>query len=488
MKKFWSTITGINVIAAIVVVNVLLTFLPNLQIDLTKDKLHSLSAVSKQTIHNLNDVVNIRVYETTDLPTQIKPIASDLNVILKELANLNKSKLIITIVDPSKDDNAKAEVQKYGIQTLQFSSIKSDTFAVQTGYFGLVMLYNNKQTVLPVVSDVGNLEYFIVSGIKKLTSSQLSGVAIAEDTGGSTTSSVQYLQKYLARTYDVSEATLDGDTKFPDSASTLIISGRSTKIDDKGIKKIEDWVNSGKGLITFLDRINVSSNMQASKNPETGLEKIFADKGMQIEDKLVIDDNSTIANFQTNNGSFLVKYPYWPQIKPENINSSLPVMSGITSLNLAWASPIEIENNKVQTLFTSSEKTQLDDSLNDLSPIAKKSAAGVDQKKYVLGAIRTDGVKMALIGNEEMIKDNFVINNQQNLLMALNLVDYFSQDSSLMAIRAKILKDSPLISVSDQTKMLVRWGNVVAPLMLLIISFGISAYVRKKKIQKWHRY
>lgn len=485
MKKLWSTITGVNIIIVIVAINVLLYFLPNLQIDLTKDKLHSLSPVSVKTIKNLSDVVNVKVYETADLPSDVKPIATDLNIILKELSSINKNKLVVTILDPSKDSSAAKEATNYGVQTLQFSSINSDKYEVRTGYFGMVMLYNGKQEVLPVISDVGNLEYFMISGIKKLTSQQHNSVALAEDGTTTSGSNYQYLRKYLSQTYDVIEATLDGDTPLPQGASTLIVAGRSTKIDDKGLNKIDNWIKNGHGLITFLDRVDIGQNMQASVNPSSGLEKIYANYGMTIQDSLVLDNSATVANFSTQNGSFLVRYPYWPQILPANINTSLPIMSGITSLNVAWASPIAT-NGKVQTLFSSSPESWLDTSLSNMSPLAKNDAAAGDQKKYVLGAINTDGVKMALIGDSDMIKDNFVVNNQQNLLMALNLVDYFSQDSSLMSIRAKILKDSPLTTLSDQKKVIVKWVNISLPLGLILISYGVSVYVRKRKNNQWY--
>jgi hypothetical protein len=442
--------------------------------------------VSVKTIRDLSDVVNVKVYETADLPPEIKPIASDLNVILKEFANLNKSKLKITIADPLTDANAKKEADTYGIQTLQFSSVKSDKFEVQNGYFGMVMLYNGKQEVLPVISDVGNLEYFMISGIKKLTSKQLDSVAVAEDNGTTAGTNLQYLRKYLSQKYEVTEATLDGDSPLPEGATTLLIAGRSTIIDDKGLTKINQWIKSGKGLITFLDRVAIDQSMQAKVMPVTGLEKIYSDNGMNIEDSLVVDDSATVANFSTQNGSFLVRYPYWPQILPENINSGLPMMSGINSLNVAWASPILTTSGKVQTLFTSSQGSSLDTALNDVSPLTKNGAGNGGKQKYALGVINTDGIKMALIGDSDMIKDNFVVNNQQNLIMALNLVDYFSQDSSLMAIRTKILKDSPLKTLSDQSKTVVKWVNIALPLVLLLISYGVSIYWRKRKINQWY--
>jgi hypothetical protein len=85
-----------------------------------------------------------------------------------------------------------------------------------------------------------------------------------------------------------------------------------------------------------------------------------------------------------------------------------------------------------------------------------------------------------------MIKDSFVVNNQQNLLLALNLVDFISSDPSLMSIRTKILKDSPLNPVSDQIKIVVKWGNIILPLILLITVYGLSVYIEKRKIKKWY--
>jgi ABC-type uncharacterized transport system involved in gliding motility auxiliary subunit len=278
---------------------------------------------------------------------------------------------------------------------------------------------------------------------------------------------------------------LDGDTPLPDGASTLVIVGRTTKIDDKGIAKIDAWLKGGKGLITFLDRVVINQNMQPKVYPITGLENIYAGLGMNIEDKLVVDDSATVANFSTQNGSFLVRYPYWPQILPENINSSLPLMSGINSLNLAWASPITT-NGQMVTLFTSSQGSRLDAALTDVSPLAKNVTGNNEKNKYTLGVMRIDGVRAALIGDTDMIKDNFVTNNQQNLIMTLNLVDYMSNDPTMLTIRSKILKDSPLKTLTDQHKTLVKWVNIVLPLGLLLASYGLSVYWRKRKINQWY--
>jgi ABC-type uncharacterized transport system involved in gliding motility auxiliary subunit len=484
MKKIWPFVTGLNIIVALVIINIVAFLLPSLQLDLTGNKLHSLTGVSKKVVKNLDDIINVKVFVTADLPPEIKPIASDLTTILKEFERINPSKLKVTFQDPSKDEKAKSEATKYGIQTLQFSSVKSDKFEVQNGYFGLVMLYGNKQEILPVVGDVGNLEYFFVSGIKKLTSKEIPSVSVVEDTPVNSGSNYQYFRKYLAKSYNVDEVTLDGDSKLPENNPVLVILGRSKKIDDKGIKKLEDWSKSGKGMIAFLDRVGVGQNMQPVKFELTGLEKLYAEKGMKIEDKLIMDDSATVANFNTQSGAFIIKYPYWPEIRSENINSKIPFLSGINSLTLAWASPIDVSDN-AKILFTTSDATKLDENISNLSPLAKNSGSG-ENKKYTEGAINTDGVKMALVGDSDMLKDQFVVNNQQNLIFALNLVDYFAQDSSLFAIRSKILKNSPLKTVSESMKSTIKAVNLTAPMIILMVIYTLSSFVRKKRIKRWY--
>ena len=429
MKKIFSLTTGINLVLIIIVLNVLLNFLPKLQLDLSRNKIHSLSPSSEKIIRELKDVVNVKVYMTADLPPEVRPVSRNLKTILDGLQKINPGKFRVTYYDPQKDDAAMKDANKYGIKPLQFSSIKSDKFEVQTGYFGLAMVYGNKQEVMPVAGDVGNLEYFMVAGVKRLTSTQLPIVAVSDD---STTT--QYLHQYLSKEYTVVDGVLAGDTKLPDSASTLIIVGQKTKIDDKGIKKIEDWLSSGKGVIALMDQVSVDQSMQGQVLSETGLEKIWEKYGIKAEKKLVADESSVIANFRTDGGAFLVRYPYWVQVRPENINTGLPFMSGINSLVLPWISPLSLSGG-AKPIFTSSQNAVTNENFTNLSPVNKNSMDGT-KGKWVLGAINTDGVKLIYIGDSDFINDQYVANSQQNLIMMLNMVDYLGQDQSLLTIRS----------------------------------------------------
>jgi ABC-type uncharacterized transport system involved in gliding motility auxiliary subunit len=308
-------------------------------------------------------------------------------------------------------------------------------------------------------------------------------VAIAEEPTTAGGSEIQVLRQFLARDYQVSEAVIDGESKLPE-AETLLIAGRSKKIDDKGISKIKEWVKQKKGLIALIDKVNVDSSMVARLNENTGLEEIFGQYGIEIEPKLVMDQNAGFASFRSQSGTFLTQYVYWPQIRPENVDSKIPAMSGISSLMLAWASPMKL-NGEAKALFTSSERSMIDDSLKDLSPTTKRS---IDQSagKQVLGAINSQEAKLAVIADFDFIKDQFVSNNQQNLAVVLSMVDYFSQDSSLLTIRSKNLRNKPLASLSETTKMVMKILNIGLPILVLVIMIVIGNLLRRRKNRKWY--
>ncbi|OGL52704.1 hypothetical protein A3K55_01785 [Candidatus Shapirobacteria bacterium RBG_13_44_7] len=415
------------------------------------------------------------MFLTQDLPPEVRPVMSDLKTVLEEIARLNQSKIKVTYLDPNKDQGAATEARNYGIQALQFSSVKSDKFEVQTGYFGLALVYGEKSEVLPVASDVGNLEYFLMSAIKRLSSDKIPAVALADENSSET----QILRGVLGKSYKFSSAAIGGNSPLPAEADTLIIVDPKSKFDEKSLNKLKEWLKSGKGVIALVDKVGVDQNLRSTGISQSNIESVWIDYGIEIENKLVVDEESAIANFQSQNGSFITRYSYWPQIRPENINPNIPALSGIDSLMLAWASPIKLSDDKVQTMFSSSQKSEVDDSFSDLSP-EKQFNAGANGEKRVLGVIRTEGVKLAVIGDSDFIKDQFVVSSRQNMNLLLNLVDYFSQETDLLSIRSKSLKSSPLRAIPEGLKMTVKGVNIAAPLVILVVSWLVAKMLRER--------
>ena len=485
LKKLPIYLTGINLIISIVVLNLIVTTFPHLKLDLTKNKIHTLSLSTKKIIKELDDIVNVKVYLTQQLPPEVKPLSQSLKTILKEFSSLNNSNFIVKYIDPGKNDDIKTEALRAGIQPLQFSSIKGDKFEISNGFFGLTLSYADQKEPLPVASDIGNIEYFLVSTIKKMGTEKIPTLLLSTGHGEINSTEIQILTKYLNQTYQLKTIDLsDKETQLDDSATTLIMLGPKQELNKEAIEKITTWVEQKKGLILLMDKFNIGTNLQSIPVPGLGIEDLLSKNGIKLENKLVLDESSSIANFQGPTGPFLTRYPYWIKIRPENFNTDIPAVSGLNSLLLYWASPLTL-SDPAQSLFTSSQHSWLADQNTDLSPAKQEKAPDSELKTNVLAAINSKDVKLAVIGDTDFIKDQFIINNQSNLSLLMNLVDYFSSDQSLLSIRSKTLDPAPIISLKDEFKQLIKWGNIAISPIILLIVFFLSSFIRRRRNQKF---
>lgn len=467
---------GVNLILIIAAANLLLGALPKVKLDVTQDQIFSLSKTTAETVRNLDDIVNIKVYATRDLPAQVKPVADNLKTILDEVARINPRRLRVNYYDPSKSPEIKAEAEDAGIQPLQFNVLKSDKFEISNGYLGLVMIYGDKREVLPIAGDVGNLEYFLISGIKKLTGKEQMMVAISENQGAGQ-SRYQIFRNFIGRMYQTEEVDIGGSAPLSDKIKVWLVLGNEVSLNDGSKQRLREWMEKGKGFLVLDDRYKVSEMMEAREIPETGMAEVLKPAGITVEPKLILDESSSIASFQTSGGNFLTQYLFWPQILAENIDHSLPPLSSISSISLAWVSPLKLEGG-ARAMFKTSKNSIEEAQINSLSPLNHKTPEG-EKQQYVAGAINMEQKRVAVVGDADWLNDQILPNNQQNLVTALNLIDFLGADESLIKIRSKTIKNYPIGSVPEEVKAAIRAANLAAPVVILAV-IGLTVYFKRR--------
>ncbi len=474
-KNAKKLIISANFIGIIVVINLFLNILPLPRLDLTANKIHTLSLSSRQTLKDLDDIINITVYMTDNLPPQAQVSIDSLKNILTEISHTNPSRLIVTYKNPNTDQQAKQEAVNLGIQPIQFSTVEQDSFQVNNAFLGLIVSYGQKDEVMPVVSDIGNLEYFLMSSIKKLTNHLLPTVAIATGHGQVDLSLIKNMGQYLSQTYSPTIVGTDSDDWQIPPASLLILLSPQQDFTSQDIDKFKAHLSNQGSILVLFDQFQVDQSLTATKIDTPIFSSFLKDYGFDIKPTIIADESSNITNFSTQTSQFIVQYPYWLSIRPENMNSSLPVLTNISSLDLNWASPINLSGS-AQYLLKSSPTSFTSQDTN-LSPLQKVDFKTQTLSQSVVSAINTDGVKIALISDVDFIKDEF-LNNQGNLLFLLNLVDYLNSDESLLSIRNKSLLNYPLINLTPSNKLAIRWANILLiPLSLLAI------FIISKKLQ-----
>ena len=418
------------------------------------------------------------MYLSSELPPEVKNIGDNLKLILKEYGQLNPKNLSVSYTDPNKDAKARDEATKYGINPIQFSTAKADKIEVQNGYFGVVMVYGSQQQILTSAGDVGNLEYYLDSAIKKLTEKKSKGVTIATGNGVLTPEETQYFLKYLGDNYSVGTIDLSKDEAMPTSNNLLLLLGPNQSFSASASARLSNWISGKRPTLLFARGVTIDQNLKGIATPPLGIEGALQEAGIILDNKLVLDSAASIATFRTQSGSFMTQYPFWVQIGGETINQNSPPLAGIQTLLLPWPTALSLEG-KAKVLFYSSPKSWTTEATASLSPMTPWKASGNVGKKP-LGAINTETARLAVVSNAGLLQDQFVVNNQENLALAFNLIDYLLQDDSLLAIRTKTIQNPPLLTLEDNSKQMIRISILVLPLVFLLIGGGINWMVRKK--------
>ncbi|RLC34956.1 hypothetical protein DRH14_01910 [Candidatus Shapirobacteria bacterium] len=474
-------INNFNLLLIIVFLNLIIQFFPNLKLDLTANHLHTLSPATKKIIKNLDDVVNLKFYVSSQLPSQFKSLSQDLNHLLDACHQLNPSKFIVTRLNPDKDESIKNQAIKDGVQPLNFSSLKQDKFEISTAFFALMLSYGDKNQLLPITTDIDNSEYYLLSAIKQLTSDQKPTFCLTSGHGELDYSQTSLLHRYLGQLYQIEDLDLsDPDQQIADDVSLILSLGPQQAFDQDSIDQISQYIAQKKAFILFIDSVNLDVNLSSQPLNHPHIEKLLSKYGIKLLPKVVADTSSLIANFKSAKGPFLTQYPFWLKILPSTFNPDIPAVSSLSQLSVYWPSALEI-SDPAQVLFSSSSHSWLvDGQQSSFNPTQISRPKSTDSHSYPLSAINTQDAKLAVVADTDLLKDNFVANDPSSLALLMNLVDYFSADDSLLTVRAKNFAIAPILPLEHQQQQIVRWINLALPLLILLILFFLLRFWRKR--------
>ena len=206
-------------------------------IDLTEDKLYTLTDESKEKVKDINQDVNIYFVGYTDSDSTID--------LAKEYTKVNEKIKVDSVTTETRPDLA----QKYGIET------SSEGIIVESGERYKVLSSSDLYTYDSSTGESQNVaEEKLTAAIRSVTVDKLPKVYFLNGYSSFTLSSgMQYLNMYLQN--EVNEVTtLDvlSTGKVPDDCSVLVIASPEKDFDDIATNAITDYINKG-GNILWLN-------------------------------------------------------------------------------------------------------------------------------------------------------------------------------------------------------------------------------------------
>ncbi len=145
------------------------------RLDLTANKVFTLSEVSKSLVRDLKDPLRIKVFISKNLPPPLNDLPTALEDILIEYQEAANGNFIFTFYDVTESEGADPKVEAniklandYGINANQVQTLEKDQLQLIKVYAGIVIEYGNLIDRIPFISSTAQLEYRLTTILDKM--------------------------------------------------------------------------------------------------------------------------------------------------------------------------------------------------------------------------------------------------------------------------------------------------------------------------------
>src|SRR3989338_3175484 len=389
-----NSITAIVIVTIIVLVLNIFSAQLFARWDATADKNYSLSPTTKQMLKDLPDVVNVKAYFTASLPGYLVNANRDVKDLLGEIETSSNGNVLVTYLDPNKDEKVEQEARGLGIPTLQFNVVEKDQYQVTNGYLGIAVLYGDNKEIIPLVQDSASLEYDIAAAISKVTREDVPKVAFLKGRKAFTRDAdLTQVAQLLERQYDVRDYDVTTGDLVADDINTLIIPGVREQLTKREQYAIDQFLMRGGSVLVLQEGVDINPTDLSVNKLNTGIDELLAQWGVRLNKNLVLDVSSEMAGFRTDTVQFFAPYPLWMKITKGGFNPESGIVNKLESLVMTWASSLEVLKEKltdktqaIDLARTTAQSWAQDDSF-ELNPQRIEAPKKEDRKSFVVATM-----------------------------------------------------------------------------------------------------
>jgi gliding-associated putative ABC transporter substrate-binding component GldG len=380
------TFLGIVVIA-LILINIISSFLYT-RIDMTEDQRYSLTNGTVAFLENeeqFKNRISIKIYLEGNLPAEIKHFRDEIEAKLVEFKQIAGDRIEYQFLDPNVGTEGEKQAlfeQLYakgkGIMPLEIVYMKDGSQSKMMLWPGAVIDYGGTtvQTIQflpgtpvehPYVLDeltdlidnsTKNLEYILVSSLRKTTQVKKPRIAFLQGHGELNFQQTQRVRSLIAPYFSIADITINDSVAALDNVDGLIIARPTQKFSDKDLFVIDQFVMKGGRLMCFIDALYLNEdtlNRNGSTHTmryETGIERMLFDYGLKLNDNYVVDVSCVDKPVPFANQS---KIPWFFHVLATPTKH--PISRNLEPVSLKYTSQVDSisgETYKFSTVLTSS--------------------------------------------------------------------------------------------------------------------------------------
>jgi len=489
-------IIQLGIVLAIILVANLISNELYFRLDFTEDNRYTFSEATKEVIDELNGVITVKAYFSEDLPPQLMKNRQDFQDQLVEYENRSQGNIVFEFVNPNENEEAERDAQQNGVSPVMINVTERDQVQQMRAYMGAVLKMDDRTEVIPLVQPGAAMEYAITTAIKKVSIADKPKLGLIQGYGEPTLQALPQLMDQLSVLYKVEPFRLRDTAAVPGYYRALIWINPKDSVSTGDFAKLDRYLNQGGGI--FIAHSCVEGDLQQgllSKTTDVGLKGWLGRKGLVLGDQFVVDAQCASVNVQQRQGFFTinsqVEFPFFPMV---NNFADHAITSGLESVMFPFVSPLSFSSSDTSwaqvPLVYSSENSGLITPPSYIDIQKKWAQRDFPQGAQILVAGLDNGnARVGVAAN-----GTFCVNgegqrpqqqNQDNINLASNMIDWIADDTGLIDLRTKGITSRPLESVEDSSKAMIKYGNVFAPILLILIYAFIRKQMNQRKRQKW---
>ena len=484
--KSWS-LNGIFLLllfVCLIAINAIAYHVP-LRIDATTDKLYTISEGSKKILTKLEDPVRVKFYfsfHNEQLPPSLKTYAQRVVELLGEYQTISSGKMTLEVFDPKPDTEEEEWAIRYGMEAPKLPT--GDSI-----FFGATFLQVDQEITIPFFDPRRQefLEYDITLAIHRVTEVELPKIAIWSDlpiTGDPQLMMQRQggepwaLSEEIEKLFDV-EFLQSSSGSIPDDIDLLMLL-HPKNLSDQQLYQIDQYVLKGGNIFIALDpnaRAEAASGGQSPQSFASDLPRLLESWGVRYDSNQVVGDLQLATSVNSRNG--VLRFPPWISIGVNQLDRQHPITSQLEQLLFAEAGNLSPSDNATSTFealiktspnsgtidafqlrFGSPEKIARDIKLDGQQRTLLAQIQGTFQSAFPEGPPegvsdesfikKSEASRTILLASDvDWMTDGFSIQRlnllgqsivqptNDNLNLALNIIEYLSGNDALREIRSR---------------------------------------------------
>lgn len=506
-------ITLVSLLVILIVINVFSYLkLDLVRWDLTENKDYTITPATRKILGELENLVTVKVYLSTDLPAILLTFERQLRDLLKEYETYGRGKLDVEYITPKNDPATQQDLMMQGIRAQPVGVFKKDSSTQKLVFNSIAIEYEEKREVIASLLEqvgggrglglISDFEYLMTSKIFKVQRSRREAVGWFTNAPDlDLKKNYSMLRQIVDKEWDAQEVRLDPPRKIPPNVSVLaVISPRN--LSDVQLYEIDQYLMRGGKMLALVDGFKQQTRgrgIEAFVSEPTNFTALLEKYGLKVNDALAVEPRYRA--LAPMGGFIAMPYPFWVNVMARGFNKKNPSVSRLRLMTLLWTKTFDAASSmpagvrmiplaQTSSVAFARPGPRVNPDPNARVPQAKRGVQTVvaalegtlpsyfpkgtpiplDEGTTVPSPARTsekerkfqsDGSQIVVVGNTDFLRNIYLqalyrtgqrSNADSNAAFFLNTLEWLALGKGLGEIRARQVVSRPIKNVVPEVK------------------------------------